>query len=102
MLRGLKTLTLATAAIDVRGFSGHGLLHVTRDGGTGDLATVIEHSDNGTTGWTDSGAIVLTPETNLAGTTARAELDVDKFKRFIRLGASSVGEATLVLQAVRT
>lgn len=99
MLRGLKTLSLTATAVEVKNYAGHALLHVNRDGATGDLATVIEHSDTGSGGWTNSGAIVLTPETDLAGATARAEIDMDKFKRFIRLGSASVGDVTIVAQA---
>ncbi len=99
MLRGLKTLSLTATAVEVKNYAGHALLHVARDGATGDLATVIEHSDDGSTNWTNSGAIVLTGDPNLAGATARAEIDMDKFKRFIRLGAASVGDVTIVAQA---
>lgn len=100
MLRGLKTISLTATAVDVTNYSGHALLHVARDGATGDLSPVIEHSADGSTGWTASG-VVLTyaPGTSLAGAQAQAEFDVDGLKKFIRLGASSVGDVTLVLQA---
>lgn len=99
MLRGLKTISLTATAVEVKNLAGHALLHVNRDGATGDLATVIEHSADGSTGWTSAEAVVLTPETNLAGATARAEIDMDKFKRFIRLGSASVGDVTIVAQS---
>ncbi|WP_157785175.1 hypothetical protein [Bradyrhizobium yuanmingense] len=100
MLRGLKTLSLTATAVDVTNYSGHGLLHVARDGATGALNPIIEHSADGTT-WTASG-VVLTwaPGTVLAtADQASAEFDVDGLKKFIRLGAASVGDVTLVLQA---
>lgn len=97
MLRGLRTRTLSTAAVDVRSYKGHALVHVGRDGATGDLALVIEHSDTGTGGWTNTG-VAIPAGSAVAGAELTVEVNVDKFKRFIRLGSASVGDAVLVAQ----
>jgi hypothetical protein len=103
MLRGLKVFNLGTTAVDVRTYSGHALLHVLRGADSGNLNPVIEHSDTGTGGWTDSGAVAFPAGTDLLAAEAVAEIDMDKFKRYIRYGTSSVGDvATVVAQSIRT
>lgn len=99
MLRGLKTLSLTTTAVNVQNFSGHALLHVARDGATGNLNPIIEHSDNGTSGWVAGPVVTFPAGTDLSGAQATAEIDMDAFKPFIRLGSASVGDVTLVAQA---
>lgn len=100
MLRGLKTLTLGTAAINARSFKGRALIHLARGAGTGNLSLVIEHSDNGTTGWTNAGAITFPTGTVLTGDQAAVEVDMDKFKQFIRKGAASIGDTAVVVAQV--
>lgn len=100
MLRGLKPITLGTTpAVDARSFKGHALVHVARGEATGNLSLVIEHSADGSTGWADAQTVTFKDGSNLAGAEAFAEIDMDKFKRFIRKKSTSVGDsATLVAQ----
>lgn len=100
MLRGLKTLTLGTTAVDARSFKGHALALVTRGAATGNLSLVIEHSDSGTGGWTNAGAITFKAGTDLAGAEGAAEIDMDKFKRYIRKGAATVGDFVALVPQV--
>lgn len=99
MLRGLKPTTLGTTAIDARSFKGHALVLLARGAATGNLAMTIEHSDNGTSGWATAQAVTFKAGSNLAGAEAYAEIDMDKFKRYIRKASTSVGDfAALVAQ----
>jgi hypothetical protein len=100
MLRGLKTITLGTTAISARSFKGRGLIHLARGAATGNLALVIEHSDNGTSGWVNSGAITFPAGTDLTGASGAVEVDMDKFKPFIRRGTGTVGDVAVVVAQV--
>ena len=100
MLRGLKPVTLGTAAIDARSFKGHALVHVARGAAVGNLALTIEHSADGSTGWTDAQAVTFKAGSNLAGAEAYAEIDMDKFKRYIRKKSSSVGDSAVIVAQV--
>lgn len=98
MLRGLKTKTLGTAALDVRQFKGRAYVHVARGAATGNLVLSIEHSDDGTT-WTatGAGAVAFPAGTVLTGAEATAEILVDKYKRYIRKATASVGDVAVLV-----
>lgn len=101
MLRGLKTTTLGTTpVVDARAFKGHALVHVARGAATGNLSLVIEHSADGSTGWSDAKTVTFKAGSNLAGAEAFAEIDMDGFKRYIRKKSTSVGDTAVLVAQV--
>lgn len=97
MLRGLKPLALNTTPVDVRSLKGHALVHLARGAATGALALVIEHSDTSAGTYTSVGTIPFADGTVTTGPQAVAEVDVDGFKRFIRLGAATNGGTAVIV-----
>jgi hypothetical protein len=90
------------AAVDVRSYSGEARL-VLNSSATGaadnTLNTKIQHSDDGSTNWVDSG-ISFQQIGNTAPSHQVIGVNVDRFKRYIRAVDTLAGTAPNVTRAV--
>lgn len=90
------TATDTGAAVDVSEFTGNVLLLLNSSAGTGTTPTStvkLQHSDDGSTNWTDTGFAF---DAQAAAASAQAKLySADRFKKFVRavntLGGTTPG-----------
>lgn len=97
------TATATGAAVDIKNVSGHALLvlnsSATNTAGNTSV-TKIQHSADGSTGWTDSG-VALTAVTSAGASNQSMEIDMDQFKRFIRVVDTLAGTTPAVTRSVQ-
>lgn len=111
-MRGVTTQALATAvaltasgngvAVDIGQFQGIALLVLNSSGTNAGTNTVkLQHSDDGSTGWTDTGD-QFAPVTTVAST-GHQELmiNADKLRQFVRVVDTLAGGATAVVRSVQ-
>lgn len=111
-MRGISTVSLAVAAsitasgngaaVNVQDFHGLGLL-VLNSGVTnsGTNTIKLQHSDDGSTNWADTGD-QFTNVTTVAATGQQELLvNVDKFRKFVRVVDTLAGGATSVVRSVQ-
>lgn len=110
---GIKSIPLApaarlsatgnVAAVDIKNVSGHALL-ILNSSATEAAATTsttkIQHSADGATGWTDSG-VTFAQVTNAAASQQAIEIDMDQFKRFVRVVDTLAGATPFVTRSVQ-
>lgn len=89
-------------AVDVSKFTGNGhiVLNSSATGGAGQTSTVkIQHSDDGSTGWTDSG-VSFDPVTNAAASFQSLYVSLDQFKKYVRVVNTLAGSTPTVTASV--
>lgn len=90
------------AAVNIVEFQGvcQVVLTTSATGGSGQTSTVkIQHSDDGSTGWTDTGlAFAATDHT--ADATLSLTTNVDQYKKFLRAVTTLAGTTPTVTNAV--
>lgn len=96
------TATKSGADVDVRAF--HGLVEFiltsSATGGDGQTSTVtIEHSDDGSTGWTATG-VAFDAVDHTGPSTQQVRAHVDQMKRYVRAVTTLGGETPTVTSAV--
>ena len=90
------------AAVNVGDFTGNGylVLNSSATGGAGQTADVkIQHSDDGTTNWTDSG-VAFTQVTNAGASLQAQYVSLDQFKKFVRVVSTLGGTSPTVTYSV--
>jgi hypothetical protein len=96
------TATDTGAAVDVSKFTGNGyvLLNSSAAGAAGNTSDVkLQHSDDGSTNWTDSG-IVFAQVTNAAASHQAQYISLDQFKKFVRVVNTLAGTTPTVTAGV--
>lgn len=109
-MRGVSVTALASvlaitatgngAAVDVGDYQGLALIHLNAGAGNaGTTTTKLQHSDDGSTNWTDvdGGAFAA------VGVTASAQtlrLNADRLKKFVRVVDTLAGGATAISRSV--
>lgn len=110
-MRGVTTIALAvsasitasgnSAAVNVQDF--HGLALIVLNSGVTNAGTntvKLQHSDDGTTGWADTGE-AFAPVTTVAATGQQELLvNVDKLRKFVRVVDTLAGGATSCVRGV--
>lgn len=90
------------AAINIGDFTGNGylVLNASATGGAGQTADVkLQHSDDGSTNWTDSG-FAFAQVTNAAASFQTQYVSLDQFKKFVRVVNTLDGTSPTVTYAV--
>lgn len=111
-MRNLKVIYLATSAaltatgngsaVDVRAYSGEARLALSASatGGAGQTYSgKIQDSADGSTGWADTG-VGFTQVTNSAASNEVIGVNVDRFRRFIRVVDTLAGTTPTVTRSV--
>lgn len=111
-MRGIKVISLAAVAalsatnngpaVDVSGFDGEGriILDASAVGGTASpsAAVKIQHSDDGVSGWTDSG--VAFQNVGAAASFQTLAAPLKSFKKFVRVVTTLTGTTPTVTRSV--
>ncbi|WP_441253609.1 hypothetical protein [Bradyrhizobium sp. 613_E4_N2_2] len=90
------------AAVDVSAYTGNGylVLNSSATGGAGQTSTVkLQHSDDGSTGWTDTD-VTFDAVTNAAASHQVQLVSFDQFKKFVRVVNTLAGTSPTVTAAV--
>jgi hypothetical protein len=90
------------AAVDVRSYTGNGYISLisSATGGAGQTSTVkIQDSDDGSTGWADTG-VVFTAVDNTAASVQDQYVSLDGFRRYVRAVNTLAGSSPTVTYAV--
>jgi hypothetical protein len=111
-MRGIVTLSLATAAsitatgngaaVNIQDF--HSFAKIVLNSGVvnaGTSVTKLQHSDDGATGWTDTGDTFAAVTTVAATGQQEFLVNADKFKKFVRVVDTLAGGATSVVRSVQ-
>jgi len=109
---GIKVLALAAAAritatgngsaVDVRPYKGHALLVLNSsatEASDNTLNVKVQHSADGSTGWTDTG-VAFAQVGNAAASAQVVEVNVDRFKRYIRVVSTLAGTTPAATRSV--
>lgn len=110
-MRGITSLSLAVAAsiaatgngvaVNVQDF--HGLAKVVLNSGVTNAGTntiKLQHSDDGSTGWTDTGDTFAAVTTSAVTGQQELLVNCDKWKKFVRVVDTMAG-ATSVVRSVQ-
>lgn len=87
-------------AVDVSGFTGNGYvaLNSSATGGAGQTSDVkLQHSDDGSTNWTDTG-VAFAQVTNAAASFQALYVSLDQFKKYVRV-VNTLGGSTPTVTA---
>jgi hypothetical protein len=110
-MRGVSTIALAIAAsitatgngvaVNIGDFQGQALLVL--NGGVTNAGTntiKLQHSDDGSTNWTDTGDTFAAVTTVAATGQQELLVNADKFKKFVRVVDTLAGGATSIVRGV--
>ncbi|CAG2144443.1 hypothetical protein LMG31506_03006 [Cupriavidus yeoncheonensis] len=87
-------------AVDVSGFTGNGyvVLNSSATGGAGQTSDVkLQHSDDGVSGWADTG-VAFDQVTNAAASYQAKYVSLDQFKKYVRV-VNTLGGSTPTVTA---
>lgn len=90
------------AAVNVADFNGNGylVLNSSATGGAGQTSDVkLQHSDDGSTNWTDAG-VAFAQVTNAGASFQSLYVSLDQFKKFVRVVNTLGGTSPTVTYAV--
>jgi O-glycosyl hydrolase len=90
------------AAVDVSKFTGNGyvVLNSSATGAADNTSNVkIQHSDDGATGWADTG-VAFAQVTNVAASFQSLFVSLDQFKKYVRVVNTLAGTTPTVTAAV--
>ncbi len=111
-MRGVSTVALATAvaltasgngvAVDVGQYQGLALLVLNSSGvNAGTSVTKLQHSDDGSTNWSDTGDQFAAVTTDANTGKQEITVNADKFKKFVRVVDTLAGGANAVVRSVQ-
>lgn len=90
------------SAVDIKDFTGNGYISLisSATGGAGQTSTVkIQDSDDGSTGWADTG-VSFTAVDNTAASVQDQYLPLDQFRRYVRVVNTLAGSTPTVAYSV--
>jgi hypothetical protein len=111
-MRGIVTQSLATAvaltatgngvSVNVQDFHSFAKIVLNSSAvNAGTSVTKLQHSDDGSTGWTDTGDTFAAVTTVAATGHQEILVNADKFKKFVRVVDTLAGGATAVVRSVQ-
>lgn len=109
-MNGVSVISLAVAAtiaatgngtaVDVGTYHGLGQLILNSGAGNaGTSVTKLQHSDDGSTGWTDVPGAVFAA-VGVTASTQSVMINADRFKKFVRVVDTLAGGATAITRSV--
>lgn len=99
----LSATNAGTAAVDVSGFSGEARLVLNSSAGEGashTMTTKLQHSADGSTGWSDVPDAAFAQVTNAAASFQTLTLNIDKCKKFVRVVDTLAGTTPFFTRSV--
>ena len=96
------TATGNGAAVNIQALTGAAILVLNASATEGagmTLDTKIQHSDDGSTNWTDSG-VAFAQVTNAAASFQQLTVSADQFKKFVRVVDTLAGSSPAVTRSV--